>query len=228
MVLADDHAPTRAVVRAALERGGFVVQAEVATAADAVAAVVESSADVALLDIRMPGDGVRAASAISASGTGTAIVMLTVSKDDEDLFGALRAGAVGYLLKGLDPDELLAALRSILSGDAVLSGSLVARLLSEFRGRERRRFLRRAGAGNTQLSTREWEVLDLMADGLGTAAIADRLFVAPVTVRSHIANILRKLHVPDREAAVRLLHETMDRRADPGGGLDGRAGGSFA
>lgn len=212
VVIADDHAPTRAAVRGALERDGFVVCGEAADAAGAVAAVAEVAPQVALLDIRMPGDGVTAASAITAAGAGVSIVMLTVSEDDEDLFGALRAGAVGYLLKGMDPERLPPALRSILQGEAVLPGRLVARLLTEFRARERRRFLRDPSPSGAKLSRREWEVLDLMETGLSTAEIAARLYVAPVTVRSHIANILRKLQVPDRDAAIKLLQQTAGPR----------------
>jgi DNA-binding NarL/FixJ family response regulator len=205
VVVADDHAPTRAAVRHALERGGFFVSAEAADAMGAVTAVRETNPQIALLDIRMPGDGLTAAAAIATERPETAIVMLTVSEDDSDLFGALRAGASGYLLKGMDPATLPDMLRGVLAGEAALSGTLVARLIGEFRTRERRRFFTGPSARGQRLTSREWDVLELMEKGLSTAAIADQLFVAKVTVRSHVAAILRKLQVPDREAAIRLL-----------------------
>jgi DNA-binding NarL/FixJ family response regulator len=205
VVVADDHAPTRAAVRHALERGGFSVTAEAADALAAVNAVRDTRPQIALLDIRMPGDGLTAAAAIATERPQTAIVMLTVSEDDSDLFGALRAGASGYLLKGMDPATLPGALHGILAGEAALSGTLVARLITEFRTRERRRFFTGPSSRGQRLTAREWDVLELMEQGLSTAAMAERLFVAKVTVRSHVAAILRKLQVSDREAAVRLL-----------------------
>jgi DNA-binding NarL/FixJ family response regulator len=205
IVVADDHAPTRAVIREALEQGGFCISAEASDAAGAVAAVRKTRPQVALLDIRMPGNGIEAAAAIAANQPTTSIVMLTVSEDDDDLFGALRVGASGYLLKGMDPKELPATLRGVLVGEAALPPMLVARLVTEFRNRARRRLLALGTEGRARLTTREWEVLELMERGLSTADIADRLFIAKVTVRSHIAAILHKLHVSDRASAVRLL-----------------------
>ena len=207
VVIADDHAPTRALIRAALERGGFLVSGEASDAAGAVAEVTRTDPQVALLDIRMPGNGIAAAAEISTQRPETSIVMLTVSQDDDDLFGALRAGASGYLLKGIDPSRLPAALNAVIAGEAALPGSLVARLVGEFRARERRRFLSQSAKRGQRLTDREWEVLELMEQGLGTADIAERLFIAKVTVRSHIAGILRKLQVSDRDAAVKLLRD---------------------
>jgi DNA-binding NarL/FixJ family response regulator len=205
VVVADDHAPTRAAVRKALEQDGFSVSAEASDAAGAIHAVRSTRPQVALLDIRMPGNGIEAAATIAATQPATSIVMLTVSQDDDDLFAALRVGASGYLLKGIDPAELPSTLRGVLAGEAVLPRALVARLVSEFRTRERRRFLAAGTNGRERLTTREWEVLELMEQGMTTAEIAGRLFIAKVTVRTHVAAILHKLHVPDRAAAVRLL-----------------------
>lgn len=208
VLVADDHAPTRSGVRRVLEDDGFEVCAEVATGAAAVEAALRERPDVCLLDVRMPeGGGVAAAAAIARRLPDTRLVMLTVSRDDADLFDALRAGALGYLLKDIARSRLPAALRSVLAGEAQLPASLVARVLDEFRERQghRRALLRERPA--VQLRRREWEVLELLRDGLTTAEIAQRLFVAEVTVRSHISAILRKLRVPDRAAAVRLLEE---------------------
>ena len=204
VVVADDHAPTRAGVAAALERGGFAVSASVANAGAAVEAALRERPDVCLLDIRMPGSGLAAAGAITRKLPGTAVVMLTVSRDDDDLFEALRAGASGYLLKEIPSDELPAALRRVLDGEAVLPGALVARVVAEFRSRSSRRLpLPRQPA--IRLTDREWDVLELMRDGLTTAEMAERLYVAPATVRTHVAAILRKLRVRDRREALELL-----------------------
>lgn len=203
VVIADDHPPTRAAIRDALESGGFVVEREAYDAESAVATVRETAPDLVLLDVRMPGSGITAAGTIATECPGTAIVMLTVSEDDEDLFAALRVGARGYLLKGGDPYELPDLLRRTLNGEAVLNGALVARVVQEFQAHERRRlFWERPRA---QLSAREREVLMLLARGATTSEIAAELFISQVTVRSHISAICRKLKLPDRHAAIREL-----------------------
>jgi DNA-binding NarL/FixJ family response regulator len=154
----------------------------------------------------MPGGGgVAAAAEIARRLPETRLVMLTVSRDDDDLFDALRAGASGYLLKDIERSKLPEALRSVLDGEAQLPANLVARVLDEFRGRFTRQRVLLERRPAVDLRPREWEVLELLRDGLTTAEIAARLFIAEVTVRSHVSAILRKLRVPDREAAVRLL-----------------------
>ena len=205
VLVADDHAPTRAGVRSSLEADGFVVCAEASDARGAVEASVRERPDVCLLDIRMPGSGIAAAASISAKVPETAIVMLTVSHDETDFFDALRAGAAGYLLKDTDPRLLPQLLRAVVAGEGVLSPGLIAKLIEEFRERGRRRRLPLSGSRGVELTSREWEVLDLLRQGLTTAEIARRLFIAEVTVRTHVAAILRKLRVPDRRAALRLL-----------------------
>jgi DNA-binding NarL/FixJ family response regulator len=207
VLLADDHAPTRAGVRSSLEADGFVVCAEASDARGAVEASVRQRPDVCLLDIRMPGSGIAAAASISAKVPETAIVMLTVSHDESDFFDALRAGAAGYLLKDTDPRLLPQLLRAVVAGEGVLSPGLIAKLIEEFRERGRRRRLPLSGSRGVELTSREWEVLDLLRQGSTTAEIARRLFIAEVTVRTHVAAILRKLRVPDRRSALRLLDE---------------------
>jgi DNA-binding NarL/FixJ family response regulator len=202
VVIADDHPPTRAGVRLSLEEAGFVVCAEAATAAAAVEACLEHVPDVALLDIHMPGNGITAARQLAVSLPDTAVVMLTVSRDDVDLFEALRAGARGYLLKDIDPARLGPALQGVLDGEAALPRNLVARLMDEFRDRDAS--AARAQGPLSKLTSREWDTLDLMRQGLTTAEIGERLFVSPVTVRTHVSAILRKLAVPDRQAAIEL------------------------
>jgi len=210
VLLADDHARTRAMVRAALERtGDFRVCVEAADAATAVAGAKQECPDVCLLDINMPGNGIAAASQIAGAVPATAVVMLTVSRQDDDLFDALRAGASGYLLKGLDEEEIVEALRRVLAGEATLPGSLVARLVEEFRDRESHR-VGVPGGPAARLTGREWDVLELMRKGATTAEISERLFVSPTTVRSHISAILRKLGVPTRKEAIKLLEAQED------------------
>jgi len=205
VVIADDHLPTRAGIRMALERAHFSVCAEAGNAEDAVAAAREQRPDVCLLDIQMPGSGISAAEAISQELPDTAVVMLTVSRADSDLFDALRAGASGYLLKDIDPARLPFALQGVLEGEAALPRQLVTLLIEEFRERKRRRRIPLVGRRGVELTDREWEVLELMRQSLTTEEIAARLFISAVTVRTHVSAILRKLHVPSREAAVALL-----------------------
>ena len=206
-LIADDHPPTRAGIRQSLEAGGFVVCAEAGTAADAIEAARKERPDVCLLDIHMPGTGIKAAERITGELPETVVVMLTVSQSDADLFDALLAGAAGYLLKDMDPDRLPDAVRGVLSGEAALPRALMARVLEEFRVREGRKRLRVFGDRRGGLTSREWEVLQLLRDGLSTSDIAERLFVSPVTVRTHVSAILKKLRVPDRAAAIKLFDE---------------------
>lgn len=207
VVLADDHAPTRAGVREALEAQDCQVVAEASSAEGALRAALEYRPDVCVLDIHMPGSGILAAADITQQVPDTAVVMLTASGDDEDLFAALRAGASGYLLKEMDPARLGPALRSVLAGESVLPRWLVQKVAAELRGRPRRRISLPHRPKGVELTEREAEVLDLMAEGLSTEQIAERLFVAKVTVRTHISALLRKLRVPDRAAAVRLVRD---------------------
>ena len=182
--------------------------AEASNAAAAIEAAAAERPEVCLLDLNMPGGGgIAAAAQITKELPDAAIVILTVSRSDEDLFEALTAGAKGYLLKDTDPDELPKALRRVLAGEAVLPPSLAARLIAEFRDRARRRRLPTVKGREVELTQKEWEVLDGMRDGLSTKEIAEKMFVSTPTVRSHVSAILRKLAVPDREAAVRLVED---------------------
>jgi DNA-binding NarL/FixJ family response regulator len=205
VLIADKDAPTRAGVRIALEAGGFEICAEAATASEAVSGALRDRPDICLLEVSMPGNGIDAARTITDKLPATAVVMLTGSGDDDDLFAALRAGARGYLSKEIDPHRLFQALEGVLEGEAALSPRLVARLVQEFRAEGGRRKDTLPVGRPATLTDREWEVLRLLKDGLSTAEIAERLFVAPVTVRTHIRAIVRKLRVADRAAAVRLL-----------------------
>jgi DNA-binding NarL/FixJ family response regulator len=212
VLVADDHAPTREEVRAAVDADPrFTVVGLAADAAGAVQAALRERPDVALLDMRMPGSGAAAAWEITARLPAARVVMLTVSRSDEDLFAALRAGASGYLLKDMPFDLIADELAGVLEGRVAMPPELVARLVEEFRDSSpRRRALLGQGAG-APLTSREWQVLDFLRQGLATNEIARRLFVSPATVRSHVAAVLRKLRVPDREAAIALFEEPYER-----------------
>lgn len=204
IVLADDDARIRAQVRRTLEAAGFAVVAEASDAAGAVAAAVALRPQVCLLDISMPGGGIRAAAEITLTVPSTAVVMFTVSTTTTDLFEALRAGARGYLLKDTDPHRLPLAIKGVLQGEAPLPRHLVARIVEEFRIRDRPR-RGEEGAPLSRLTNREWDVLELLRQGLTTAEVAERLFVTDATVRSHTASVLHKLKVHDRAEALAVL-----------------------
>ena len=209
LVIADDNPRIRSQIRQALEAGGCEVCAEGASADEAVSLAREHRPDVALLDIHMPGNGISAAQQISRSVPQAAVVMLTQSTEDDDLFDALRAGASGYLLKGADPATLPATLRGVLRGEAAMPPALVMRVMQEFRGPSRRKFLRKSAAAD-KLSAREWEVMEMLGQGLSTDEVGKRMFVSPTTVRVHVSTVLRKLRVKDRDSALRLLSGAVD------------------
>jgi DNA-binding NarL/FixJ family response regulator len=204
VLVADDHVPTRDDVRRALEPDPrYVVCAEAGDAPLAIEAAVREAPDVCILDVHMPGGGVAAAWEITARLPETKIVMLTVSSDDGDLFASLRAGAAGYLLKDMDLDRLPDALGDVLAGEAALPAALVARVIAEFRDRSPRRRAVLPRSGYETLTSREWQVLDLLRQGHSTSAIARRLVLSPVTVRSHVNNILRKVRASSRDELLR-------------------------
>ena len=205
VLLADDHVPIRAGVRIALEEAGLEVCGEAANANAAIEQALRERPDVCVLDIHMPGDGIRAAAAIKDALPETAVVMLTVSRNDPDLFEAIKAGASGYLLKDADPEGLPHALERAAAGEAVFPGTLVARLVDEFREVERRHRPSLRRRSSSDLTSREWEVLECLREGLTTAEIATRLFLSQTTVRRHVGSILKKLDVPDRSSAIRAL-----------------------
>jgi DNA-binding NarL/FixJ family response regulator len=199
-------------VRISLEHGGFVVVGEAEDAAGAIEACVRERPDVALLDVYMPGNGIRAAAEIAEVAPSTAVVMLTISQDDQDLFDALRAGAAGFLSKDTDPSRLAPALRGVLAGEAALPRKLTMKLIDAFRERTRRRSAPILEERGIVLTEREWEVLEGLAGGEDTARIADRLGISPITVRRHLSSVMAKLGVEDREAALRLLDGSAERR----------------
>jgi DNA-binding NarL/FixJ family response regulator len=206
VLVASAQAATRAGLVRSLEGHGFSIVGEASEADSAIELALRCRPDVCLLDTRLPGNGIRAAREISERLPAGAVVMLAMSESDDDLFDALRAGASGFLLMDTDPGRLPNALRGVLAGEAAIPRRLVARLVDEFRSQGRYRRLA-LGAGRVELTSREWEVLELVRGGLTTRQTAARMFVSPVTVRRHLSAITSKLGVADRGAAVRLLDE---------------------
>jgi DNA-binding NarL/FixJ family response regulator len=212
VLVADDHPPTREELRSALERDErFEVCAEAFDAPGAIEAAVHQRPDVCLLDVNMPGWGPAAAWEISARLPHSKIVMLTVSRESADLFSALRAGAAGYLLKDMDPRALPRALTSILSGEVAIPRELVGAVVEEFRDRSAHRRRPLDGGPEGKLTSREWEVLNLLRQHLTTAEIARRLVISPVTVRTHVSSILGKLRARNRAELLRRFPAGRDR-----------------
>ena len=209
VLIADDHAPTRDDVRRALTEAGLTVCAEAADAARAVQQALETSPDICLLDVRMPGGGVAAAWEIAARLPTTKVVMLTVSDDDADLFRALRAGAVSYLVKDIDFATLPFALRDVAEGRAALPPELVARMVAQFHSNDPRfRTTEVATELGPRLTSREWDVLAALAEGLSTRDIGRRLQLKPSGVRAHISAVVHKLGVANRREAIEMFRRT--------------------
>jgi DNA-binding NarL/FixJ family response regulator len=215
VVLADDQSLLRKGFRMILEaEDGLEIVGEAPDGADALRLVELYRPDVVLMDVRMPVlDGIEATRAITASpaGDGTRVLILTTFDLDEYAFSALRAGASGFLLKDVPPAELVAAIRTVARGDAVVSPRITRRLLEEYA--HTLPDLARGAAGDAgdageensalaSLTEREHEVLLAVADGLSNAEIAERLYVSEATVKSHVGRLLAKLGLRDRVQAV--------------------------
>ena len=218
VLIADDHAQLRSIVGELLTDAGFDVVAQGATADAAVALALEHKPDVSLLDIRMPGDGISAARRIAAELPGARILMLTVSADSDDVLDALQAGAQGYILKGTSPEGIVDAVRAVYEGSGVIAPAVAPAVLQEIR-RSRDRHLRTPDGGSVQLTEREWDILNALDRGDSTSQIAESLFVAEVTVRSHINALTKKLQVSDREEAVALFRSRRPASVENGSTL---------
>jgi DNA-binding NarL/FixJ family response regulator len=205
VLIADDHAPIRSGVAAILAEAGLEVCAEASDAAGALEAALRERPDVCLLDVQMPGGGIRATAEITSALPRTRVVMLTVSASDEDLLAALRAGASGYILKNGDPQRIPAAVRAAHAGHGVVDRELLPRLIGEPRSR---RMVSTAIPGvNLELTHRERDVLALLREGKTTSQIAFGLRVSDVTVRRHISELVRKAGVSGRSELMALFDE---------------------
>jgi NarL family two-component system response regulator LiaR len=210
LLIVDDHAVVRQGVQTYLEtQADIEVVGDVGSGEEAIEAAERLAPDVALMDLVMPGmDGVEATRRLKQVSPRTQVIVLTSYHQDEHIFPAIRAGALSYLLKDVSPHELVDAVRKAAAGEAVLHPRVAARVVQEMRGAPR-------DALNPfiDLSEREFEVLKLIADGASNTEIADRLVISEKTVKSHVSNILSKLHVADRtQAAVYAWREGIIRR----------------
>jgi DNA-binding NarL/FixJ family response regulator len=210
VLLADGAGLVRAGLRALLEGDADItVVAEAAHGEAAVSAAIEQRPDVVLLDVGLPGmDGLRATRQILAAPGLSHVKVLILSEDasDEDLFGALRAGATGFLVKDIEPAELLRAVRVLAGGGAQLSPGVTRRLLQEFASSPGPR--RPVPEQLEELTAREREVMTLVALGLTNDEIAERLVVSPATAKTHVSRAMVKLHARDRAKIVALAYET--------------------
>jgi DNA-binding NarL/FixJ family response regulator len=211
VLIADDHPVFRDGLGVLL---GSLPDIEVVGSAEdgesAMAAVLELEPDVVLMDLRMPGlNGIEATRRITELDLDVGVIILTMFDDDESVFAAMRAGAQGYVLKEADPDDIRRAILAVADGDAIFGRSVARRVMQYFS---------RTGAAPRafpELTEREVEVLDLVAQGLSNSEITQRLVVSPKTVRNHLTNIFAKLHVADRsEAIVRAREAGLGTRPD--------------
>jgi DNA-binding NarL/FixJ family response regulator len=220
VVVADDQTLVRTGFRMILRDAGIPVVAEAADGVQAVATVRENNPDVVLMDIRMPEmDGLEATRRILAEpGTDCRIIILTTFDLDQYVYGALAAGASGFLLKHVSPEYLTAAIRTVRSGDALLAPSITRRLVERFALQTSTPALMRRELSH--LTPRELDVLRLLARGLSNAELAGQLVLSEATVKTHVARLLAKLQLRDRVQAVVLAYETglVSPGQDPGPG----------
>ena len=200
ILMADDHAIFREGLRYVLgSEPDMEVVGEAATGKEVVERAAELLPDVILMDIQMPGiNGIEATRRILGSDPKVGIVVLTMFEDDDSVFSAMRAGAKGYVLKGADPSEILKVVRAVAEGDAYF-GAEIARRLTDFFSAPR---TASPAEPFPELTAREREVLDLIAQSHNNAKIARLLYVSPKTVRNHISNIFTKLQIADRTQAI--------------------------
>jgi len=205
ILLVDDHPLTRSALAALLTQHGFDVAGEASDGEEAIECAGRLHPDLILLDLSMPGlDGLSALPRLREAAPACEVVVLTASGTEENLLGAIRGGAAGYLLKSEPPERIVDFLRGVANGEAALSGVVARRLLEQVR----------AGGGRGSgvpdsiaavLSARELEVLLLLDEHLATDEIAKRLFISEHTVRSHVKSLLRKLGVSSRREALEAL-----------------------
>jgi DNA-binding NarL/FixJ family response regulator len=215
VIIVDDDPLARGVVRDALRDAGVIVLAEAGDGREAVSLTLHFKPDVVVMDVVMPGlDGITATAHIVERAPQVAVVMLSANDDDASGMQALRAGAIGFLPKTMGLASLPQALRAARAGEAVVSRRLTRRLIEGLR--------RSSPDGHgirpvrSPLTSREWEVLDLLCEGRSTDDIAGVLVLSPETVRSHVKNILRKLQVQSRQQAIELAAELRSQLVPPG------------
>lgn len=200
ILVADDHTLFRDGVRALLNSiPEFQVVGDAATGEQAVRLASELQPDVVLMDVQMPGvNGIQATRRIVHTSPHIGVIVVTMFQDDDSVFAAMRAGARGYILKGADQAEMLRAIRAVASGDALFGPEIARRLMNFFAMPA----LPAPSPVFPELTDREREILHLIAQGYNNSEIAERLVLAPKTIRNHISNIFSKLQVADRAQAI--------------------------
>lgn len=199
VLLADDHPLFRDGIASLLSARDYVVVGQAGNGAEAVQLVEELHPDLVLMDIRMPGvNGLAATRLIQTAYPEIKIVILTVSEEDDDLFEAIKSGAAGYIQKSLDSDQFFDLLDGVLRGEAGLTPVLAGKILRDYARRQRPS----PQPSPEELTPRECEVLELVAQGATNAEIANRLTVSENTVKFHMKNILQKLHASNRAEVV--------------------------
>lgn len=206
VLIADDQSMVRSGLRLILEaESDIAVTAEAGDGAEAVRVARREKPDVVLMDVRMPNmDGLQATRQITETDPDIKVIVLTTFDIDDYVYGALRAGASGFLLKDAEGDQLVDAIRVVASGEALIAPSVTKRLISEFAERPETTELE----GLDDLTERELEVLAQVAKGLSNAEIAEELYVSETTVKTHVSHILTKLHLRDRVQAVVVAYES--------------------
>jgi len=203
VLVVDDHALFRRGLEMVLaQEPDIEVVGEAGDGAEAVALATSSTPDIVLMDVRMPRrGGIDATTAIKSAVPSAKIIMLTISDEEGDLYDAIKAGAMGYLLKEIPIDEVAVAVRAVHEGQSLISPSMASKLLTEFASMVRQSDERQP-LDSPRLTDREMEVLRLVAKGLNNRDIAKQLFISENTVKNHIRNILEKLQLHSRMEAV--------------------------
>ena len=198
MVLVDDHQIVRQGVRALLEtQPDITIVGEASSGEEGVRLCADQAPDVVLMDLVMPGmNGVEATRQIKQQSPRTQVIVLTSYHEDEHILPAIKAGALSYLLKDVSPAELLDAVRKAARGETTIHPRVAAKMMQALHGSDEKE-----ESSFADLSRREIEVLRLIAEGMPNAAIAEALFISEKTVKSHVGNILSKLHLADRTQA---------------------------
>ena len=208
VLLVDDHPMFRQGVRFALDRAGLAVVGEAADGAEAVSLAEQLDPDVVVMDLSMPRmDGLAATATITERGLRAQVLVLTMSGEDAAVLAALQAGARGYVVKGAGPGEVVAAVQAVATGHAVFGPELASRVLGLITTPQPPPSECTDDAV-FQLSPREREVLELVAQGWSNQRIAEQLFISPITVRNHVSHILTKLQLTDRREVMRLAAKT--------------------
>jgi DNA-binding NarL/FixJ family response regulator len=205
VVIGANDPALRAGIRMALTTDEIRVCGEVSSVEELIAAVDRHKPDACLIDVDLHGGGLLAIPGIAALRPTTAVIVMTEDQSDVQFLEAMRAGATGYLPNAIAPAALSKVVHAVLNGEPAIPRALVPVLIKEYRERPNRRYLAISGGSDIDLTSREWDVLSCLRDGLSTREAAERLLISEVTVRRHVGGIVKKLHVDTRADALKLL-----------------------